>query len=55
VGMGGPSTVTVVFAVADVQPATTRYREYVPDMAALALGRVGSSRFELHPPGPLQT
>jgi len=55
VGIGGPFTVTVVLAVADVQPATTTYKEYVPVMAALAFGRVGSSRFELQPPGPLHT
>lgn len=47
-------TVTLVVEAEELQPLTETVNEYVPAKPATALDRVGSSRAEVNPLGPVQ-
>jgi hypothetical protein len=53
-GVTGVVIVTVVEACVLVQPPTVTVTLYVPAIAAVALGREGSSKLEVNPEGPVQ-
>lgn len=55
VGAAGTAfTTTVVVPAALVQPPTVTVTEYVPAIAAVAEGRVGSSKADVNVAGPVQ-
>lgn len=55
VGVAGKAFITTaVVAIALVQPPTVTVKLYVPAIASVADGRVGSSKEEVNADGPVQ-